>query len=284
MNINAAIVVDDLAADRQLTVHVLKRAGWTVWSARNSVEGQALINEHGAAYADQLIIITDLHMPKDPAQRSLAQRGSAGACFALNLRTAMEHGEIARVPIIALTALSEHEVHQTALAFGCDIVLTKPATPDLPQRIAQALSQAATKDAVGVGPLLHLLRHHLVQHLQETATLQESDLTKALLAYRRYGMVGLGQSELAAQLVPRELNPLQRGEQVHALLLKQIDAVLRLGLNESLAILRAELLYAITPEAQAQQLAISLSEYYRRRREAIQVVFKIVRSKEFDLG
>ena len=76
-----AIVVDDLAVERQLAVYALEQAGWQVYTARNSLEGMLHI-EHILAgpEASGTLILTDLHMPNDPAYREMAnRRATAGA-------------------------------------------------------------------------------------------------------------------------------------------------------------------------------------------------------------
>ncbi|HEX9373926.1 MAG TPA: hypothetical protein VF897_23135, partial [Roseiflexaceae bacterium] len=221
MDLSAAIIVDDLAADRRLAARALERVGWATHTGRNSTEGDELAARllcNGAAA--QIVIITDLHMPNDPAYSASDRRTAAGAQFALRLRARMELGELPRAPIVALTALTEREIHLTALAFGCDAVLSKPATPDLAMRIEQGLAQARAEDAdaVGAGALLRLLRCRLAETiapypyaveasgdatspLARASGLIEQDITRALLAYHRRG--------LAAMLCPC-LPPLHR--------------------------------------------------------------------------
>lgn len=282
MNLNVAIVVDDIAADRQLVARVLRRAGWAVHPARNSAEANTLIDGIVQAEgAPHTLILTDLHMPNDRAFTAAEQRTTAGARLALQLRMRMEHGETPRMPIVALTALTEREMHLTALAFGCDAVLLKPATPDFDVRIQHALAQAQAEDAdvVGAAALLRLLRSRLAEAINlnmPAVSLTEQDITKALLAYHRQGIVGLGQSALAAWLAPTYANGMQRGEATYALLVECLDQIMRLGARESIELLSNEILHHSSPEEQCAKLNISLSGYYRRRREAIAALFDLV--------
>jgi len=270
-----AIIIDDLAADRVLATRVLRDAGWTVYQARNSVEGDKLVaqvlDERNTARA---VIVTDLHMPTDPSYRSADRRTAAGSQWALRLRAQMEHHALPRVPIVALTALTEREVHTTALAFGCDAVLLKPITPNLAERIILGLAQASAEDAAPVGAdvLLALLRCHLAEAtLVPTSRdpgLTEQNITKALLAYHRRGLIGLGESALAVWLAPHISSSIERGESVFALLTRSLEQIRLLGAHESLDILHGELLNQLSPQEQCADLGLSLSEYYRRRREA----------------
>ncbi len=51
---------------------------------------------------------------------------------------------------------------------------------------------------------------------------------------------------------------------------------MRLGAPESIAILQGELLNQASPTEQAAELGLSLSEYYRRRREATLVLLDLL--------
>jgi CheY-like chemotaxis protein len=283
MTLDHAIVVDDLAADRRLADRVLQYAGWTVAVARNSGESRDLIERAiKESVSECTVIITDLNMPNDPLTDRSTHQASAGSRFALRLRTQMEQGIIPRMPIVALTALTERDIHMTALAFGCDAVLTKPATRDLAQRIQAALVQAQQEDAeiVGAHALMHLLRCRLAEAVLPSAPgkapLSEQDITRALLAYHRQGVVGLGQSALAACLAPAAASVLQCGEIVYQQLIAYVDKIVRLGLHESVALLSGELRDHLTPAEQCATLGISLSEYYCRRRDAVAVLLELV--------
>lgn len=277
-----AIIVDDLAADRQIAAHALQRVDWTVHTARNSIEAIALIervvNDETASHT---FILTDLHMPNDPTAADTPNQTTTGARFALYIRTQMEQGAVPRMPIVALTALTEREMHMTALAFGCDAVLTKPATPDLALRIEQALAQDGEEsDAVGAYALLQLLRCRLAELTQlappAIITPNEQHITRALLAYHRQGLVGLGQSVLASWVVPHCDSVIQRGEETYKQLLTYLDEIMRLGVHESMNILYGELKHNTAPADQCHELGISRSEYYRRRREAVAVLLELV--------
>lgn len=277
------IIVDDLAIDRQLALYALEQAGWQIYPARNSKEGMSFV-EHVLASSEpsQTLILTDLHMPNDPAYREMANRqATAGASFALYARARMERGELPRVPIVALTAMTAHEVHMTALAFGCDAVLHKPATPDLAERIEEALRKAqANPEVLGAEPLLRLLRSQLVDALARerpgAPTVTERDLTRALFAYRRQGLVGLGNSSLALAVAPHLSSAVQRGEYTYLALHQHLDTIKQLGADESLTILQGELLNLSSPDEVRRGLGISRSEYYRRRNEAMAVLLDLL--------
>jgi len=275
---HTALLVDDVAADRQLAARVLRQRGWTVHGARTTLEGDALLQE--LATSKHPLIVTDLHMPTDPAHRAGDRDTVAGAQWALRVRAQMERGTLLRMPIVALTALTEHEIHLTALAFGCDAVVLKPITPNLAERIERALQpQNDDADPVGAGPLLRLLRHRLADALQQPHVrreITEHGVTRALLAYHRRGRVGLGESMLAATLAPHLAGTLQRGNYVYAVLVDQLAAVMRLGAHESMAILQGELVAQVPPAEQSAALGLSQSEYYRRRRDAIAVLVDLL--------
>lgn len=242
---NHALIIDDLAIDRQLAARALKRVGWTVQLARNSSEGFALLHTLKATNAD-IVIITDLDMPADPLAY-INHAPLAGANFALHLRTRMEQGTLQRVPIVALTALNARETHLTARAFGCDVVLQKPATPDLDQRILQALT-AQTADDVPVGTE--------AQNATVPAPhLTTQDITKGLLAHHRHGLVGLGSSTLATILASQLPTAPERGSYVYALLVERLHAVMQLDVLSSLSLLHGELVEVLSPQQQALKLA-----------------------------
>lgn len=268
------LIIDDLAADRMLAHHCLTAAGWTTELARNSSAAWAVLERWRRAGTSGLIL-TDLHMPHDSFHRTT---GTAGAWLALALREQMQRGTIPHLPIVALTALAEEDVHLTARAFGCDAVLIKPATPDLPQRIEEALARAADQTPAGTDAMLGLLRHTLAETLGGLAPRQitEQQLTRALLAYRRRGLVGLGESELAALLIPGESRPLRRGELALERMRAAIERALHLGLTDTATLLRGELLAEESPAVQSHTLGLSISEYYRRRREAIGTLLQLM--------
>ena len=278
MNQRTVLLLDDVAADRQLAARVLHKHGWIVHGARTTVEADALLVQ--IAGSTHPLIVTDLHMPADPAHRNGDRAIVAGAQWALRVRAQMERGMLPRVPIVALTALTEHEIHLTALAFGCDAVVPKPITPALPDQIERALAQVGDDgDVVGAAALLRLLRHQLAIALQPPPTcapITEQDVTRALLAYHRRGLLGLGDSTLAAALAPHIASTLRRGEHTYAVLVDQLAAVMRLGVHESIAILQGALIEHTSPADQSAALGVSLSEYYRRRREAIAVLVQLL--------
>jgi CheY-like chemotaxis protein len=249
-----------------------------VHGARTTVEADALLAQLAASAHP--LIVTDLHMLADPAFRSGDRAMVAGAQWALRVRAQMERAVLPRVPIVALTALTEHETHLTALAFGCDAVVPKPITLALPDQVERALAQVGEDgDVVGAAALLRLLRHLLADAFHPPparAPITEQDVTRALLAYHRRGLVGLGDSTLAAARAPHSASTLRRGEHTYAVLVNQLAAVLRLGAHESIAILQGELIEHTSPADQSAALGVSMSEYYRRRREAIVVLVDLL--------
>jgi CheY-like chemotaxis protein len=282
MSIGSAIVIDDLAADRQLTRLVLQRAGVQVLVGRDSRAGEVLLQQVVAhQIADQTVIITDLHMPDDPLMQ-VSRGGLAGAQWALQIRVRMERGALPRIPIVALTAFGNDEVLLTARALGCDAVLRKPATADLVERIEQALAETQTEHYAppGMLPMLNLLRVQLASALVAPAevvrTVQERDLTQALLAYRRYGIVGFGASSLAHALFPQIPTDLQRGEALHAKVVACLQRAVTLGRPDALALLQPELDEHSSPEQQAGTLGLSKSQYYRRRNEILAILFVLL--------
>lgn len=282
MDMHNVIVIDDLAADRQLAVRVLRRANWNVQAVRSTVEAEVLIAAIRTEERAHTLILTDLHMPRDPAHGDVAGGATAGARWALQLRVRMEQGKVPRFPIIAFTALTEREIFTTALVFGCDAVVSKPVTPDLTARITRAVEQSEADfiDPAGATALLRLLRCRLANAVGTTSTsnqqLTEAELTRALLAYQRRGVVGLGESALAAYLVPHATSLIVRGERTYKLLLHHLHTILSLNASASLTLLKGELQHHISPSDQAAELGLSISEYYRRRREAIAVLFDLL--------
>jgi CheY-like chemotaxis protein len=148
MNQRTVLLLDDVAADRQLAARVLRGRGWFVHAARITIEADALLGQIAAS--PHPLIVTDLHMPADPTHRSGGRGIVAGAQWALRVRARMERAALPRLLIVALTALTEHEIHLTALAFGCDAVVPKPITPALPEEIERTLAPPTR--------LIHLVR------------------------------------------------------------------------------------------------------------------------------
>jgi CheY-like chemotaxis protein len=282
--IQTVILVEDLAADRTLAARVLRNAGWTVQAARTTCEGEQYIAMVPIADVGHTVVVTDLHMPRDPMYGATNVGTIAGAQWALQLRARMEHGVVPRLPIVALTALTEREVRTTALAFGCDAVVLKPVTPDLAQRITQAIQTCAAEDSEpsGAASLIRLLRSRLAEAVLPSSLPQitEAEITQALLAYHRRGLVGLGESNLAALLSPHISNILSRGEYVYTLLVNHLTAIMQVNASASLALLQGELVQHTPPAVQAAELGLSVSEYYRRRREAIGVLRDLLTKPE----
>ncbi|ABX03808.1 MAG TPA: response regulator [Herpetosiphon sp.] len=273
---NYCIIVDDLAVDRQLAARYLQAAGYQTSMARSSKQAIEQLQQALAIYQpSQILLLVDLNMPNDPALQQVVASSLAGANLALQLQIQIANGSLPPLAIVALTALSASEVHQTAIAFGCDAVLEKPATPDLAQRIEQALATSAQQSPIGSQALLNILRLRLLAPTP-SPPLNEEDLTKALLQLHRQGLVGLGTSHLAKYLFPQIANDYQRGLQTQAKIANVIREAMQLNVLETLAILEGEFVQLHAPQTQAQQLHLSKSEYYRRRKEAIAQLYHIL--------
>ncbi len=263
------ILVDDSPDQLRLLARVLQRASWQVHTAAGSIEGEALAARILAGPdAAQTVILTDLHMPRDPY--AAAHPWAAGAYLALRLRARMEWGELPRAPIVGITSLLEPEICMAALAFGCDAVLEKDPPLSLAARVTAALEEAhCTSTLAGLDAMLRLARPERAQVPQPVPLPTVADVNAALLAYRRCGVVGLGASALARMLVPQVESVLQRGEAAYAQIMGCLDELACLGAGEAAAILHSELERQLTPSAQQIQLARSKTAYYRLRRAAI---------------
>ena len=271
MKLHTAIVVDDMESHREGTARLLRRSGWAAYTAHNGASGAALSQQVLTTHPpEQVVVITDLYMPWSESPHD----DLTGTHLALWLRVHMDSATLPRVPIIALTALSDPATLFQARAFGCDAVLEKPATLDLPARIYAALESPFLDPDNQPAQITAVLRAALVTKLpalntsaqgQTTSSrLSSADLHAALLAYRRHGPVGLGESRLARYLVPEIPEMLRRGEATAALLREQLELLVQRG-EPSAHILLAELCEA---EGQVRQLAISKSTYYRQRQIA----------------
>ena len=271
MKLHTAIVVDDMESHREGTARLLRRSGWATYTAHNGASGAALSQQILAAHPpEQVVVITDLHMPWSESPHD----DLAGTHLALWLRVHMDRATLPRVPIIALTALTDPETLFQARAFGCDAVLEKPATLDLPARIQAALASPNPSPDPAHTQIMAVLRAALVAKLpaldpaahSQTASISLSiaDLNAALLVYRRHGLVGLGESRLARYLAPEIPETLRRGEETAAMLHTRLELLAQRG-ETSAQTLLAELNTADAPE---QHLAISKSTYYRQRQVA----------------
>ncbi len=85
---------------------------------------------------------------------------------------------------------------------------------------------------------------------------------------------------LTAALAPHIASTLRRGEHTYAVLVDQLVAVMRLGAHESIAILQGEFIEHASPADQSAALGVSISEYYRRRREAIEVLVELLTNEQ----
>ncbi|XSG73256.1 response regulator [Herpetosiphon llansteffanensis] len=270
------IIVDDLAVDRQLAARYLQAAGYQTSLARSSKQATEQLQQALTIYQpSQMLLLLDLNLPNDPALQQVVASSLAGANLALQLQIQIANGSLPKLAIVALTALSASEIHQTAIAFGCDAVLEKPATPDLAQRIEQALAASSQQAPIGSQALLNILRLRLLAPTP-SASLSEDDLTKALLQLHRQGLVGLGASHLANYLFPQTAGDYQRGLQTQTKIASVIRETMQLNVLETLAILEGEFVHLQAPQAQAEQLHLSKSEYYRRRKDAISQLYHIL--------
>jgi CheY-like chemotaxis protein len=249
---------------------VLERAGWQAHAALSSIEGLALAARILAGpAAAHTVILTDMHMPGDPDADGLD--AAAGAYLALRLRARMAAGELPRAPIVAITGMPLAETRLAALACGCDALVDKSPPLDLAARVTAELEHAYR-------PARPLVVDALLRQAQPAREAMRSparphltvaDVNAALLAYRRYGLVGLGQSALARALTPPAASALQRGQAAYAWLMECLDALAALDAGEAAAMLRAEMEGQLSPAAQYRKLAQSQATYYLLRRGAI---------------
>lgn len=271
MELNTAIVVDDIESHREGTARLLRRSGWAAHTAHNGASGATLSQQILSVHPpEHVVVITDLHMPWGESPDD----DLAGTHLALWLRVHMDAATLPRVPIVALTALTNPQTLQLARAYGCDAVLEKPATLDLPARIQAALASPFPAPDAEQACTTAVLRAALVARLpalsatggnQTTPTsLSIADLNAALLAYRRRGAVGLGESRLARYVAPEIPETLRRGEETVTLLREQLELLAQRG-ETSAHILLAELDPAGVP---GRQLAMSQSTRYRQRQAA----------------
>ncbi len=275
MQFNTALIVDDIQAHRDSAARILGHCGWNTYTAPDGARGAVLAQEiltHGPI--QQVVILTDLRMPwsafpADPL---------AGTHLALYLRTHMDNNLLPRVPILAFTALPDAETLLMARAFGCDAILEKPATFDLPTRIVDAL---ANSSEASLPPeqqaIIATLRAQLVARIPTLATipatLSSADMNAALLAFRRRGPVGLGASRLAHVLAPTVPGDLLRGEWVAEYLRSQLDRLARQG-DPAIHLLQAEL--GVAREGTHISHCYSKSTYYRQRAVAVNALLECI--------
>jgi CheY-like chemotaxis protein len=279
MQPTTAVLVDDCPDQLRLLARVLQRAGWQVHTAAGSIEGEALAARILAGpAAAHTVILTDMHMPGDPY--AAAYPWAAGAYLALRLRARMQWGQLPCAPIIGLTNLLEPAIRTAALAFGCDAVLEKDPPLSLAARITAALQEArSTAGLDGLDAMLRLAGSEESRQMDGRAQAPQpvplpsvGNVNAALLAHRRYGLIGLGESVLARALEPQAGSALGRGEAAYTQLMRCLDELVRLGAGEAAAILHTELDRQLAPAAQQIQRALSKTAYYRLRRAAIQAL------------
>ena len=106
----AALVVDDSKLTRQMVAGTLQRAGFVVTTAEDGMEAKGILENEALALPD--IVVTDLEMPVMDGLRltHFAKR---------NPRTR-------ELPVIILSASTEHEHRVLGRGFGVDAFLSKP--------------------------------------------------------------------------------------------------------------------------------------------------------------
>ncbi|MGB6327242.1 MAG: response regulator, partial [Methylocella sp.] len=120
------LIVDDDRRIRALLSRVLSEEGYRVTTAADAAEAMARLKSLSFD-----LIVLDVMMP-----------GEDGFSFAARLRAGAT--ELARVPILMLTARSEAEDRVRGLETGADDYLGKPCEPrELALRIASILRRAA---------------------------------------------------------------------------------------------------------------------------------------------
>jgi two-component system cell cycle response regulator DivK len=117
------LVVDDKEDSRILVTKVLKRHGYEVIGARSGEEAIALAQKELPA-----LILMDVRLPGGMSGLEATQRIKALP-------------ELARIPVIAMTASVRAEDERRALAEGCDGFLRKPIDIDaLPKQVADFIA------------------------------------------------------------------------------------------------------------------------------------------------
>lgn len=104
------MIVEDHDATRYAFGHVLRRRGYTVFNAADANEALAVVSA-----SDPHCILLDLGLPDID-----------GADLALLLRA--RHG--AGLVIIAVTGITDKDIHKTAEQAGVDFILHKPLQMD----------------------------------------------------------------------------------------------------------------------------------------------------------
>jgi len=119
------MVVDDDDDLRTMVGELLRRAGYVVVSAASGQEAYSLALE---TLPD--LIMMDIGMP-----------GMDGLTTLWEMR---QHDELAKVPVIILTAYESYDLRGEAANTGCQAYMTKPFEPiELKQVVTRLLSQSA---------------------------------------------------------------------------------------------------------------------------------------------
>jgi len=126
---NAAVpvilVVDDSYAVRQLTINVLRQAGYTVLEAEDGRQGLNIALEERPD-----VVLCDIHMP------SLDGWGF--------MQAARASDTLATTPVLMLTSVNDRDSVRRAMAAGADDYLSKPwAKAELLQAVTALLDKAA---------------------------------------------------------------------------------------------------------------------------------------------
>jgi PAS domain S-box-containing protein len=105
------LVIDDEPMTRDVVSMILRRAGASVVAAESAREGHEFVSR-----VKPDVIVCDIAMP-----------GEDGYAFVRQLRE--RESEVARIPVIALTAFGRPEDREKALRSGFDAYLKKPVEP-----------------------------------------------------------------------------------------------------------------------------------------------------------
>ncbi|WP_138514660.1 hybrid sensor histidine kinase/response regulator [Rhodoferax bucti] len=119
------LVVDDSYAVRQLTINVLRQAGYTVLEAEDGRQGLNIALEERPD-----VVLCDIHMP------SLDGWGF--------MQAARASDTLATTPVLMLTSVNDRDSVRRAMAAGADDYLSKPwAKAELLQAVTALLDKAA---------------------------------------------------------------------------------------------------------------------------------------------
>ncbi len=127
------LIAEDSAVQRVLLERLLKRSGYPIWSAKDGLEGLALVR----AYRPDLVI-SDVTMPN---------MDGYALCQAIKQDPALHH-----IPVLLLTGLDDAEEVIHGLMAGADCYLTKPVDDAyLLEQIHRLLGLSDTERGAG-GP------------------------------------------------------------------------------------------------------------------------------------